>query len=86
MRCSRQQLIWDSQGKTLTRKLKEALRGSAKHTEVLEELSATFEAATITEWTEMVEAWQADPLNQPDPFQESGFGKCASILIPSRHL
>lgn len=35
-----------------------------------EEFSALFNSNDIADWTSMVSAWYADPVKNPDPFQE----------------
>ncbi len=34
------------------------------------EYSATFEPAVVRQWEAMVQAWERDPLNSADPFEE----------------
>lgn len=63
------------QDRTLSKKLRAAVKGSSVHRAVLEDMSASFEPTTILEWTEMIAAWQHDPGNMPDPFQEPVMGK-----------
>lgn len=44
------------------------------------EYSATFDPKVVHQWEAMVQAWERDPPNKPDPFEEPGTCKSA---IPS---
>lgn len=55
-------------GESLSMKLRIAVEGVRKHTKELEEFSAANEAH-IPAWMELVEAYNKDPENQPDPYQ-----------------
>ncbi|KAH8111697.1 hypothetical protein DFH11DRAFT_1512691 [Phellopilus nigrolimitatus] len=57
-------------GHNLLRKFVEAEEMYAKHRANFIELSGTFEPDVIASWTRMVDVWQQDPLNAPDPYAD----------------
>lgn len=41
-----------------------------KHETAFSQLSSTFPASVIAEWTRMIELWEENPASSPDPFIE----------------
>ena len=47
---------------------------SAKHETVFTEFSSTFSKGTVSRWLQMVEKWETDPVNAPNPYREPAKG------------
>jgi hypothetical protein len=62
-------------GKTLAKKLKDSYDGVSVHQEDHQKITQSFEADTITEWTNAVSACQANPTVQDNPFSDPTPGK-----------
>ena len=61
----------------LLKSLKEAHAMAAKQKKAFADLSATFNAAIIQRWEEVVRAWEDDPAkSKVDPFDEQDESKC----------
>ena len=64
--------------------LKEAHKMKRWHQELLDEFSVEFPPDVISQWVEMIEAWNADP-SRPNPYEEIENGEiCCSIYSRSR--
>lgn len=60
-------------------KLKKAVRNSVQHNEKHRRLLAAREAATIAEWTALINNWVADPADNPNPFFDPPPCKCSYV-------
>ena len=50
---------------------------ACKHRKLHEEFSATFAPETVEQWSRMVDEWNKDPFNAPNPYQEPEPGENA---------
>ncbi|KAG2117119.1 uncharacterized protein F5147DRAFT_742928 [Suillus discolor] len=80
-------------GRTLLRKIKEAVEAEKDHRAALQELEGSIESsevgtASITEWRNEVEAWEADR-TKPNPFDSRVTGassQSVSLFVSQPHL
>jgi hypothetical protein len=45
-----------------------------QHHEAFIKLSATFSDDVKAKWTDMVSQWESDPLNRPNPYEDTRIG------------
>ncbi|KAJ2911563.1 hypothetical protein MD484_g8853, partial [Candolleomyces efflorescens] len=55
----------------LPKKLKEAAEMRTQHSEAFTKLSDTFSEELKSKWTDMVTKWDADPKNNPNPYEDA---------------
>lgn len=65
-------------GVAIRKRLKTAIEGREKHSHELEEFSVSFSESTISAWVQMIELFDQDPENNPDPYQTTMQGKPSS--------
>jgi hypothetical protein len=64
------------------KRLKEAVPMRSKHQDIFAKFSATFKSTTVSQWEEMVKAWERDP-TQPNPYEEPVNGEFPCAILYS---
>lgn len=67
-------------GRTMLKKMVEAVKWAREHSEALAELEKTIQPALIAQWKAEVEAWEEDN-SCPNPFESRFSHKCFCPLL-----